>query len=468
MEDSQFDKILKAGLEALDAPYDAQSWEALAKKLDARQPAEPSDVDAAVLRRLQNLEAAFDPADWAAMERRLVQERRKRGVLWTKIAEAALLLLLLGYLSGFPGDQPARPVRPLGPTQGPVAAQSIIAPAAQDKTTIAHAKNTRRAPRDRDMDATHRTDAMHRVSTPTHRTDAMHRVSTATHRTDAMHRVSTAISVPPIPETLQQSAAARYDAVEKPVAISCLPAGLQALSGSVPPFLAVRSRFQSPAPPAPAHRGFYAGALAAAEWNRIVAGDYRHSAAGFSAGFGAGYRWKKWGFETGLQYASRQFQPAKSVALFDGNIPNVYYGTNLRTVSADLLSIPLRATRLAWRSGKLEVHAVAGGAAHLALQKSYEYETLVFTGQPPSGLPVIAPDQQAQLRPKAQGLLQGGRLLDNAYLTVDLGLRLQYPLSAKYTVFIEPAVRQALGRGIGPKAGKLNTAGLNVGVWKQM
>jgi len=282
-----------------------------------------------------------------------------------------------------------------------------------------------------------------------------------------MHRVSTVISVPPIPEPLQQSAAARYDAVEKPVAISCLPAGLQSLSGPFTPILAARPFIQSPVQPR-ARRGFYAGASAAAERNQLVAGDHRHSAAGFSAGFGAGYRWKKWGLETGLQYASRQYEPASAVALFDGSIPNVYYGTNLRTVAADLLSIPLRATRLAWRSGQLEVHAVAGGAAHLALQKSYEYETLVFTGQPPSGLPVISPDQQAQLRPKAQGLLQGGRLLDNAYLTVDLGLRLQYPLSAKYTVFVEPAVRQALGRGIGPKAGKLNTAGLNVGVWKQM
>jgi hypothetical protein len=202
--------------------------------------------------------------------------------------------------------------------------------------------------------------------------------------------------------------------------------------------------------------------------NRIVAGDYRRRAAGYSLGLGAGYRWKKWGLETGLQYESRQYQPARSVTLFDGSLPNRYYGTNLRTVAADLLSIPVRATRLTWKSCKLEIHAVAGGAAHLALQKSYEYETLEFSGQPPSGLPVLGPDQQAQLRPKAQGLLQGGRLVDNAYFTVDLGLRLQYPLSAKYTVFVEPAVRQALGRGIGPKAGRLNTAGLNMGVWKQI
>ncbi|MGI9159068.1 MAG: hypothetical protein ACR2K1_04870 [Saprospiraceae bacterium] len=434
MEDSQFDKILKAGLEGLDTPYDVRSWEALAKKLDARQPAEPSDVDAAVLRRLQSLEATFDPADWAAMERRLVQERRKRGVLWIKISEAALLLLLLGYLSGFPGDQSARPARPINPTQGQVAAQSVVAPAAQDKTTIARAKNTRRATLNRDIDAPYRG-----INTP-NRGDAMHRVSTSTGASDR-----------PIP-----------------VAISCLPADLQALAGPVAPFLADRPFFPPPAQPAPARRGFYAGALAAAEWNRIVSGDYQHRAAGNSVGFSAGYRWKKWGVETGLQYASRQYQPARSVTLFDGSLPNRYYGTNLHTVAADLLSIPVRATRLAWTSGKLEAHVVAGGAAHLALQKSYEYETLVFTGQPPSGLPVLAPDQQAQLRPKAQGLLQGGRLHENAYLTVDLGLRLQYPLSAKYTVFVEPAVRQALGRGIGPKAGKLNTAGLNVGVWKQL
>ena len=210
------------------------------------------------------------------------------------------------------------------------------------------------------------------------------------------------------------------------------------------------------------------GGLAALEMNRAVAGDHRHTSAGYSAGLGAGYRWEKWGLETGLQYARRQYQPAKSVTLFDGSIPNVYYGANLRAVAADLLSIPLRTTRLAWRSGKWEIHAVAGGAAHLALQKSYEYETLVFTGQPPSGLPVIAPDQEAQLRPKAQGLLQGGRLHENAYITLDLGLRLQYPVSSKYVFFVEPAMRRALGPGIGPKPGKLHTAAFNLGIWKQI
>jgi hypothetical protein len=265
-----------------------------------------------------------------------------------------------------------------------------------------------------------------------------------------------------------QPVAAALGRREEPAAIPLLPVEPPALSGLIAPMLPARPFFPSPALPAGVRKGFYVGGLAAIEMNRAVAGDHLHTSTGYSAGLGAGHRWKKWGLETGLQYARRQYQPAGSVTLFDGNIPNVYYGANLRTVSADLLSIPLRATRLAWRSGKLEIHAVAGAAAHLALQKSYEYETLVFTGQPPSGLPVIGPDQEAQLRPKAQGLLQGGRLQENAYITLDFGLRLQYPVSSEYVFFVEPAMRRALGQGIGPKPGKLHTAAFNLGIWKQI
>lgn len=442
MEDSQFDKILKEGLEALKAPYDAQSWEALAQKLDARPLAAPSDVDAAA-RRLQNLEAAFDPADWAAMERRLAQERRKRGVLWIKIAEAALLLLLLAYLSGFPGDQSARPDRPLSE---PVAAGADrFEPAPPNKTSADRGSAIRAASAGSSPAKT----AIAGSTAPPQTPDQMHELPEAA------------------PEQAPAAAARAMD--EKPITIPLLPVEATALSGLVAGALPARPFFPSPASPsASAAKGFYVGAAAAAERNRMIAGDHRHASAGFSAGLGAGYRWKKWGLETGLQYARRQYQPASSVTLFDGNVPDVYYGANLRTVSANLLSIPLRATRLAWRSGNWEIHAVAGAAAHLALQKSYEYETLVFTGQPPSGLPVIGPDQQAQLRPEAQGLLQGGRLRENAYGTLDLGLRVQYPLSSETIVFVEPALRRAFGRGIGPKPGKLHTAAFNLGIWKQI
>lgn len=444
MEDSQFDKILKDGLDALEAPYDAQSWEALARKLDARQPAAPSDLDAAA-RRLQNLEAAFDPADWAAMARRLAQERRKRRVLWIKIAEAALLLLLLAYLSGFPGDQSARPDRPIRPLPGPVAAAPAqSAPAPPDKTSAGRRSDVL---------------AASAGSSPTE--IAIAGSLGAPQTPDQMHeRLETAREQAPVADLRAMD--------EKPIAIPRLPVDAAALSGPVARPLPARPFFPSPALPAAVRKGFYVGGLAAIEMNRAVAGDHLHTSIGYSAGLGAGRRWKKWGLETGLQYARRQYQPASSVTLFDGNVPDVYYGANLRTVSADLLSIPLRTTRLAWRSGKLEIHAVAGGAAHLALQKSYEYETLVFTGQPPSGLPVIGPDQQAQLRPKAQGLLQGGRLRENAYITLDFGLRLQYPVSSEYVFFVEPAMRRALGQGIGPKPGKLHTAAFNLGIWKQI
>jgi hypothetical protein len=451
MNDQQFDKVLKDKLNAVEPPYDAGSWDLLAQKLDApltpEYPESVADVDKAVYRPLQHLESPFEPAHWSAMEQRLNRERRKTGVLWLKLAEAAIFVLAAAYIGGWLDEDAflKAPIR----ANGPVAflyengVERGALPVAVIQPTAAVRRST----------GVVRVESLHE---PELFTGAQHSGAGSILR-DIFTSPADERRIPVENTAFTRSQEAGSHAAQLPVAY---PVFLQRER----PALTARETADKITGVTQRRRHFYTLALVSAERNEAVAGSYTHLSSGYTAGYGVGYRQGRWGIEVGAQYANRNYDPKKSVVLFDGNTSGGYYGVNLRTVEADLLSIPVKAIRRVWKAGKTEVHAVAGATAHLALQKSYKYETIYFPGQPPSTLPVLSADQQDKLRPKANGLLEGGRAAGNTYLTADAGIRVEYPISTRFTAFIEPTYRRAFGNGIGPQASRINTMAVSAGV----
>ncbi|MBK9335198.1 MAG: hypothetical protein IPM98_00900 [Lewinellaceae bacterium] len=152
--------------------------------------------------------------------------------------------------------------------------------------------------------------------------------------------------------------------------------------------------------------------------------------------------------------------------IYSGNITDGYYGSNLAEVDADLVTLPLKASRRIARFGKTTAHAVAGATAHLATQKNYDYGTFYF---PPNTLPpnfLPDPNQAPQLRKPGQGIFEKGTLSSNLYATADVGIRIERPVGGgRYAAFVEPTYRQSLsGKGIGPKGEPINTLSIQAGV----
>jgi hypothetical protein len=52
----------------------------------------------------------------------------------------------------------------------------------------------------------------------------------------------------------------------------------------------------------------------------------------------------------------------------------------------------------------------------------------------------------------------------NAFVTADIGLRLEQSFGNRYSAFIEPIYRHSLGGGLGPVASRLNTVSVQAGV----
>jgi hypothetical protein len=133
-------------------------------------------------------------------------------------------------------------------------------------------------------------------------------------------------------------------------------------------------------------------------------------------------------------------------------------------VDADLVTVPVKATRRIGKMGKTTAHAVAGLTANFAANKRYGYKTVHYP--PPVPVPTPGgPVSPNSVIPEGKGIFEKGGLVQNAYATADLGLRVERPLgSSRYTAFVEPMYRQSLGGGLGPHAARISTFSLQAGV----
>ncbi|MCB9305777.1 MAG: hypothetical protein H6565_04215 [Lewinellaceae bacterium] len=106
MDNHNFDKRLKSVLDGLEVPYEQGTWAALEQRLNApfaeEHPAAVDAVDKALYHTLEGLEAPYQSSHWEQLSQQMNRQRYlRRRIRFTKLAEAAIFLLLLVNLNGF-------------------------------------------------------------------------------------------------------------------------------------------------------------------------------------------------------------------------------------------------------------------------------------------------------------------------------------------------------------------------------
>jgi hypothetical protein len=475
MTNLDFDARLKSALENLEVPYEPSTWAALEQRLP--KPAAPDAVDKAVFSALENLEAPYQTQHWEMLAQRMAQRAdNRRRLWWYKLAEAAVFLLLLLNLDGLLGTGKAARPQPAAP---PPSDQPIAGKSARQHRSAAVAPSaaarTEQAPASAQMPGA----AVFHPQNPQPDGHAPAAKSTDNQLFGEKSGFSLTFGVPaePQPAPLAQAAGAASPDAAADAALPPAFAGLSALPGvphsllflekntATHPVQPIVAQVASLPEKAPKPRRFYASTLASWEKNRVkTQGADLQITPGYGGGLAAGYRKGKWGAELGVAYSRREFSPRKEVKIVSGNINKGYYGAYVREVSADMVTVPVRATRRIARTGRLSAHVVAGLTANVATEKTYQNKTVFYPGfQPQPGTdPLPQPTALAQT---GEGLLEGGSLAGNNYLSATAGLRLEHPISKRHTVFVEGTYNPALTRrGIGPKPAQINTLALSAGV----
>jgi len=444
MDNNTFDSQLKSALENLEAPFDPTAWATFEQRLPAPAPTPEDAVDQAVLRSLEQLEVPYQPAHWEQLNGQLKRiEQLRHRIYVSKSAELAILLLLL-LLAGAYGFFGFEPYYRTAPDKAP--AQNM--PMAESGKAKRHS-NARDA-------------ANENIANDEGFFVPLDAAQRAGHQAIAQAGVVSENALTPL--ELASAVIHTYGQHGEATRSVMLPFDpLSAKDFMTLSIADLLNPLKEVTPKAPMANHFYAVTYASLDHNRVRIGAENRQGQGYGGGVMVGYRPGKWGVEAGIAFSQKNYTPLKEVDILADQANHGYYRSFAREVDADIVSATVKGTRRVARFGKTSVHATAGVTANVAVEKSYRYRKDFYNGMPPSGSATI---QQTDLSQKTgQGMLEGGQFNDNAYVTADLGLRVERPLGKRLVAFVEPVYQHNIsGQGIGPKPAKINTVGLHAGV----
>lgn len=449
-----FDERLKAVLDNIEVPYDSATWQQLSDRLDHLPARDGSWMDEALSRQLGHIEAPYQPAHWEQLTARLDREDNRRRIIYLyKLAEAAIFLLLLGYVllmqTGF------------DPEGGPMARITPSNDRTNPANPPAHSKR-QHAAANRDLSAN--------AAMP----------FTMSRLYDGLYpQAGEEMPFQPSPASLSQTPLL---SAEQETADTESVDNSQFFDSGAP---AIRlTRFLTPenAPSTPArllacrlatpnHRApgslkparnahWYAGLSGGMQLDRVQPGRQQQRPVSLDANLM--WRKGKWGVTTGMRYSNRRFQPQPEVVIFAGTPAKGQYGAYIGEVEAQVVSVPVHATRRIARLGRVTAHAVAGLTTNIAATKSFRAKTVYYPGSSPDpNAPSVPPDYKYA----ANGLLEKGSFKDNYYVTADAGLRVEMPLSRRAAVFVESVWQQTLsGDAFVQPTARIHGAGVYAGV----
>lgn len=190
------------------------------------------------------------------------------------------------------------------------------------------------------------------------------------------------------------------------------------------------------------------------------------AASGYGGGILVHFKRGRWAFQTGGIYSFKRYVPNTPVLLFQ--TVNYYVREDFNGIQHDLLQVPLNLHYYFKNSGRWRAYTLAGVSGHFITSSVYQFDyklTPNFSLLPPPSPPgEESTPSLKQEKDFPKGLLNGGGLSDNFYLTANIGLGLERYVSPHISVFLQPNYQHFLmDRGIGTNKDKIYTFSLHFG-----
>ncbi len=188
---------------------------------------------------------------------------------------------------------------------------------------------------------------------------------------------------------------------------------------------------------------------------------YANLYGGYSGGFSFGFQQGRWELGTGVLYSSKRYEPEANIE-YTGSLLEGLVGEGLTSAQLNILSIPLNVNYTYAYAGKWHFYSVAGASANLLAINHYDEKTFSVSSRNGYGDPRI---QQQHGEPTYDGILEGGKLSDNIYLTVNLGLGVERYFTPRWSIFVQPVYQHSIlsGGGIGPNSDRINALSIFAG-----
>lgn len=427
MNQQEFDDKIRASLEAVEVPYEPESWAALERQLDMSMDQSVTGFDTAVRNALDKVAVPFDAELWNVMSLQLDRSAAIRKTRILKLAEAAVILLLAFQTAPSPTTGS---IHQLPSDQLPPASVPVISPMASNLLP---------------------------VSGVIRRSRESNSVIFHNHETTEIETPTPSIPLPDAVESVNKGLYA-------PDLLSTLKPPLLSIHTASPDFFKLPG--DNPVKKSPANWFIAAFSEASASIGRNSGSA---SFSGLAPGFGIaiGKDSGKWGFETGFQVNRNSYIPDSKTTVYAGNPQSGFLATYNTGADATTVAVPFRVSRKIAGKAGFEMRALAGIAAELVAEKNYSRRTVYL---PPAGQSSGGSNLPAGTIPdKVQnGILEGGSISNNLSANAQFGLRVKAKIGSRYSIFVEPVASLNLAGAWGPEKEKVDRYSVRAGVYARL
>lgn len=187
-------------------------------------------------------------------------------------------------------------------------------------------------------------------------------------------------------------------------------------------------------------------------------------ASGYGGGVTVSWKHGRFEFETGGIYSFKRYIPNTPIFIFD--TPNFFIKEDFNGIQLDLFQVPLNIHYYFKNTGKWHFYANMGVSANFITSTIYEidHERQALSLIPPS---MGSPDDEKSIKDEidfTSGLVDGGELRDNFYMSANIGIGIERYLSPKWTLFLQPNYQHFfMSNGIGANMDKIYTTSFHLG-----
>jgi len=165
--------------------------------------------------------------------------------------------------------------------------------------------------------------------------------------------------------------------------------------------------------------------------------------------------------EFGLLYSSVEYAPRKINENYSSR--GRYYTTSLENILFNVISVPVN-IKLHFNMNPKSSFYLSLGSSYNAIINSNFNITNTEIAAPLN--PVADPfekEPDLNKKPQIPGALEGGSLLENTFITADVGIGYQHAISSRVNLFVQPTLHTHFSGGIGPNGDRLHKISLFAG-----
>lgn len=164
----------------------------------------------------------------------------------------------------------------------------------------------------------------------------------------------------------------------------------------------------------------------------------------------------------GFIYAHKEYN-APAVTFIQGSLRDGYTTEQLKKIQLNLLQIPVFTRFNIVHKENWRIYATLGATAQVTLSANY---FIVHPGFFPSSV-ALTGKTNSVYQNLEEGLMQGGTLIDNVYLSMDMGVGAEKMISPRTSIFAQSSYQSFVGhvsKGIGPYNDRISTVSFQSGV----